>query len=158
MDDINLEKPEDWTSFHKRVIAVESFNKRRSLPHIREVSLVAIILGLLLIVLYNFVLRILIIEHFGSILVVLGIAGFIINYWATSSSGTIDKERQKSIQDRGMRERCKYLQGQLPDGLSQVKGFCTLYQKDLETYPFCMYCKSYITLRMEEKKLKAKTQ
>ena len=158
MDNISLEKPEDWSSFQKRVIGVESFHKRRSLPHIREVSLVAIILGLILIGFYNFVLRIIVIEHFGTILVVLGAAGFVINYWATLGSGTIDKERQQSIQERGMRERCKYLQGQLPDGLSSAKGFCDLYKKDLETYPYCMYCKSYITLRMEEKKLKAKMQ
>ena len=156
MDEINIEKPEDWSSFQRRVIAVESFNKRRSLPHIRELSLVAIILGLLLMGLYNFVFRFIVLEHLGSVLVVLGVAGFVINYWLSSGSSTVDKERQISIQDRGMRERCKYLQGQLPDGLSSAKGFCDLYNKDLETYPYCMYCKSYITLKMEEKKLKEK--
>ncbi len=145
-----IEKPpEDWGEFQKRVFAAESHYGLGFMPHIRAAAVVAIVIGLLLVMIHFFVGYKMIIYNFGCVLVGAGVVIFIIIHWVNSGSSVMVKERRKSIQERGMRSRCQYLDGDLPDGLSDRSGYCNLYKKSIVSYPYCIYCKSYKKKQLE---------
>ena len=148
---------EEWSEFQKRVFAAEKYHGHGFLPSIRAGSVITIILGMLFVLLYKYAVRLLLIYNLGAILIGLGLVCLLIIYWVNAGSKVVKKEREKMIQERGMTKRCKYLEGDLPDALSPRSGKCNLYEKNLTTYPYCIYCKSHITLKQEEEtKLKIK--
>ena len=145
-------KIEDWSEFQRRVIAAEKYHGRGFLPSVKAGSVIAIIAGVLLMLLYTYVVRRVFIYNIGVFLVFASVIVLVVIYWVNSGSSVLKKERERMIQDRGVRKRCIYLEGTLPDGLSPVAGSCKLYNKALVSYPYCIYCKTYTTKKHEEEK------
>jgi hypothetical protein len=150
MTDAAAKKPEEWSEFQKRVIAAERFHGRGFLPKTKSFSIISLIAGFLLIILYLSALKIQAIYNIGILLVLAGVIILGAISWVNSGSNVIKKEREKMIQERGITRKCKYFSGVLPDGLSPAIGKCSLYEKSLESYPYCIYCTSYITKKQEE--------
>lgn len=141
---------ESWNDLQKRTYNAEKFYTRVFLATLRSACVIAIAIGVLLLLLFHFAVRDLRINYTGSFLVFGGFIVILIIQWINSGSSVQQKERERMIQERGIIRRCKYLEGTLPDGLSPESGSCTLYNKHLTDYPYCIYCKSYITPKMEE--------
>jgi len=154
MNLIKQKQPEDWSEFQKRVFSAESHYGLGFAPRIKAASVIAIIAGLVVILFCKFGIWIPVLYNLGSFSVGIGAILLAVIYWVNSGTNVVVKERLKSIQDRGMTKRCFYLSGDLPDGLSPRSGKCELYNKNLVSYPYCVYCKSYITKKqMEEENL-----
>ena len=155
MNTTKQKQPEDWTEFQKRVFAAESHYGLGFAPRIKAAAVIAIIIGFVLILMYKYVFfGKPLLYNIGTFCAGIGLVVLAVIYWVNSGSNVMIKERLKSIQDRGMTMRCFYLKGDLPDGLSPRSGSCELYNKNLVSYPYCIYCKSYITKKqMEEEKL-----
>lgn len=154
MNSVKQKQPEDWTEFQKRVFSAESHYGLGFAPRIKAASVIVIIIGFVVILFHKFVLWKPILYNIGTFCVGIGALVMAVIYWVNSGSNVMIKERIKSIQDRGMTSRCFHLKGDLPDGLSPRSGKCELYDKNLVSYPYCIYCKSYITKKqMEEENL-----
>jgi len=134
---------EPWDDFQKRVIALEKGHARPIFCGWFEGAVIASVIGLIIIGLYNFAVRAFWIYFIGALLFGCGIAIIIMLHLVKLGTSAEIKARLRLIEERGKIARCIYLNGSLPSDENSEKGFCNLYNQNLEDYPYCIYCKNY---------------
>ena len=143
---MNEQKPnikESWDDLQNRVIALEKGHARPIFLGWHEGAVISSVIGLIIIGLYNFAVRVFWIYLIGALLFGCGIAIIIMLHLVKLGTSAEIKARLRLIEERGRIARCIYLKGSLPVNENSENGFCNLYGRNLDGYPNCIYCKNY---------------
>jgi hypothetical protein len=134
---------EPWDDLQKRVVALEKGHAKPIFRGWHEGAVIVSIVGLIIIGLYYFAVHAFWIYFIGALLFGCGIAIIILLQLLKLGTSAEKKTRLGLIEERGQFARCIYLDGSLPVDENSEKGFCNLYNQNLDGYPYCIYCKNY---------------